>query len=124
MRSDLGQVRGLGAAKSGTHHWWLQRVTAIANVPLLLWLLASLVFKVGSDHMVMMAWVSQPLVAVLLVLLSINIFLHISLGLQVAVEDYVHDKGLKIACLLGIRFFCTAGGVAAVFAVLKIATGQ
>ena len=123
LRTPLGQVRGLGAAKNGTHHWWLQRVTAIANIPLLLWLVASLVMGVASDHLVFSAWVAQPLTAILLILLGINLFLHIALGLQVLVEDYVHDGAMKIAALLAVKFFAIAGGVATAFSVLKIAFG-
>ena len=123
LRTALGQVRGLGAAKNGTHHWWLQRVTAIANIPLLLWLAASLVMGVASDHLVLSAWVAQPLTAILLILLSINLFLHIALGLQVFIEDYVHDGAMKIAALLAVKFFAVAGGVASVFSIVKIAFG-
>lgn len=123
MRTELGKVRGLGAAKSGTARWWMERVTSIALIPLSIWLLASLVSGVASSHAVMTEWVSNPLVAVLLVLFVAVAFYHAALGLKVAVEDYVHEHGNKITSLLLIDFLAIVGGLAGIVAVLKIAFG-
>lgn len=123
LRTELGKVRGLGAAKAGTHHWWLQRATAIALIPLAVWLIASLVSHVAGGHAVVTAWIGNPLVAVLLLLFVVAMFYHARLGLQVVIEDYVHDHGMKLAALLAVSFLAIAGGVAGVFAILKIAFG-
>jgi succinate dehydrogenase / fumarate reductase membrane anchor subunit len=121
LRSEIGQVRGLGSARNGTHHWWMQRVTAIANVLLMIWLLASLVAGAAADHAVMVAWVGQPLTAVLLSLLVISLFYHVRLGLQVFIEDYVHTPGNKVAALIGATFFTVLAAALALFSILKIA---
>lgn len=123
MRTELGKVRGLGAAKSGTSRWWMERVTSIALIPLSIWLLASLVSGVASTHAVLTEWISNPLVAVLLVLFIAVAFYHAALGLKVAVEDYVHEHGNKVASLLVIDFLAIAGALAGIVAVLKIAFG-
>ncbi len=121
MRSDLGKVRGLGAAKSGTHHWWMQRVTAVGMLLLGLFLVASLAQGVAGSHVVFSAWLGQPWVAVLMILFVLTMFYHIRLGLQVLVEDYVHDHGNKYAALIALTFFCVLGAAMGVFAILKIA---
>jgi succinate dehydrogenase / fumarate reductase, membrane anchor subunit len=121
MRSNLGQVRGLGSAKSGTHHWWMQRMTAVAMLLLGLFLVASLAQGVANSHIVFTAWLAQPWVAVLMALFVINLFYHIRLGLQVLIEDYVHDHGNKYAAIIALTFFCITGAALGVFAILKIA---
>jgi succinate dehydrogenase / fumarate reductase, membrane anchor subunit len=121
MKSDLGKVRGLGAAKTGTQHWWQQRVTAVANVLLGLWLVASLAAGAASDHATVQAWIGQPLTAVLLSLLVISLFYHIRLGLQVVIEDYVHDHGAKLLAMVGLTFFTVLAAAMALFSILKIA---
>lgn len=121
LRSPLGRVRGLGSAKDGTHHWWMQRLTAIALVPLCLWFVASVAMMAGAGHAAFLAWVASPLVAILLVLLIVAVFHHVQLGLQVVIEDYVHGEGCRLACIVVVKLAACALGVAAVFAVLKIA---
>ncbi len=121
MRSPLGRVRGLGSAKEGTGHWWAQRVTAIALIPLTLWFAAGLLSVIGAEHGAAIAWIGSPVTAVLLVLLLATGFYHAQLGLQVVLEDYVHHEGAKIAALLCVKFACLLLGAAAVFGVLKIA---
>ena len=121
MRTSLGRVRGLGSAKDGTAHWWAQRVSAVALVPLCLWFVVSFVGLAASEHAAVVAWLRSPVVAVLLILLIGTVFYHAWLGLQVVVEDYVHAEGLKLASLLLIKFTVVVLAAAAVFAVLRVA---
>ncbi|MCF4165765.1 succinate dehydrogenase, hydrophobic membrane anchor protein [Zavarzinia compransoris] len=121
LRSPLGAVRGLGSAKDGTHHWWLQRVTAIALVPLTIWFLASLVVLSGSSYEVFTAWVAQPLVAVLLGLFVGVGFWHLKLGAQVVIEDYIQAESTKIIVSMLVNFATVLLGAAAIFSILKIA---
>lgn len=121
MRSALGRVRGLGSAKSGTAHWWSQRLSAIALVPLTLWFIGSLVVLAGASHGEIAAWVSSPIVASLLVLLVATTFYHSFLGLQVVIEDYVHNEPLKLATLIvvqGASFVLALIGIVSVFMLL------
>ncbi len=121
MRSELGKVRGLGAAKSGTHHWWMQRVTAVGMLLLGLFVVASLIQGVARDYLTFRAWIAQPWVAVLMALTVANLFYHVRLGLQVLVEDYVHDHGNKYAALIALSFFCILGAALGVFSILRMA---
>jgi succinate dehydrogenase / fumarate reductase membrane anchor subunit len=121
LRSDLGRVRGLGSAKEGAAHWWAQRVTAVALVPLLLWFVASVVALTGAGQTVVAAWIGQPVHAILLVLLVGAGLYHAQLGLQVVIEDYVHTKWLKLISIIAIKFAAVVIVAATVFAVLKIA---
>ncbi len=123
MRSPLGRALGLGSAKAGVEHWWLQRITAIALVPLVLWFVIAIIQHVGADRDLFVAWVKHPVPAVLLVLLLIATFYHAALGLQVVIEDYVHDETLKLGVLIVMRLFCIALAALGVFAVLKMALG-
>lgn len=123
MRSPLGRVRGLGSAKSGTEHFWAQRVTAVALVPLTLWFVYSVIALTGADHAAASAWVQSPVNAVLLLLLIVATFHHMQLGLQVVIEDYLHGEGLKIASLVIVKGGSLLLGVAAAFAVLKVSFG-
>jgi succinate dehydrogenase / fumarate reductase membrane anchor subunit len=123
MRTPLGRAIGLGSAKEGVEHWWSQRLTAIALVPLSLWFVASVISLAGADYVTFTDWVASPLVSVLLILTIIATFWHAMLGAQVVIEDYVHAEGAKIALLVLLRFACFALGLAAVFAILRIAFG-
>lgn len=123
MRSPLGRVRGLGSAKDGTGHWWAQRVTALALVPLVIWFVFSVIGIAGADYAAFTAWLSSPLVAGLMILLIVATFHHAQLGLQVVIEDYVHDEGVKVASLLAMKGLVVLFGVIGVLAVLKIAVG-
>jgi succinate dehydrogenase / fumarate reductase membrane anchor subunit len=114
LRSPLGRARGLGSAKDGTHHWWAQRVTAIALVPLTVWFVASVIGLAGAPLIELQAWVASPVVAVLLLILVGATFQHARLGVQVVIEDYVHHEGVKVALLLG---------AIAAFSILKLAFG-
>jgi succinate dehydrogenase / fumarate reductase membrane anchor subunit len=106
MRSALSQARGLGSAKGGSAHWWTQRVTAVALIPLAIWLLASLVALGRGNHADFVAWLQSPLNTILLVSVLIALFWHMALGLQVVIEDYVHTRPLKIFALLAIHTGC------------------
>jgi succinate dehydrogenase / fumarate reductase, membrane anchor subunit len=123
MRSPLGRAIGLGSAKEGVEHWWRQRVTALALVPLTLWFVIAVIGLVGADHAVFVAWVRSPMPAVLLVLLLVATFYHTALGLQVVIEDYIHGEITRLATLLVMRFLCIIFAVRGIFAVLKMALG-
>lgn len=123
LRSPLGRVRGLGSAKDGTHHWWAQRVTAIALVPLLLWFVASVVSLAGAPLAEVKAWLASPIAAVLLLALIVAVFHHAQLGLQVVIEDYVHAEGVKIAALLLVKGAALLFSGLSAFSVLKLAFG-
>ena len=121
--SGLKQVRGLGSAKSGVHHWWLQRVTAAGNLVLLAWFIASLILLPSLDRSSVLAWVSSPLVAVPMLLLILTTFWHARLGVQVLIEDYVHSEGLKLLAFIALNFFILGTAAVAAFSVLIIAFG-
>jgi succinate dehydrogenase / fumarate reductase membrane anchor subunit len=124
MRSPLGRAVGLGSAKEGVEHWWLQRITAVALVPLSLWFVIAIIRLVGADVDTVGDWVGRPLPAILLVLLLIASFYHASLGLQVVIEDYVHAELTKLGLVITVRLVCFAFTVAGIFAVLSIAVGM
>ncbi len=124
LRSPLGRARGLGSAKSGVHHWWMQRLTAIALVPLCLWLVYGLVCVAGAPHAEAVAWLSQPLTAVTMSLLLVAMFYHSMLGVQVVIEDYVHGEFSKLASLVLSKFAHLALAALSIFSVLKVALGQ
>ena len=121
LRNPLARARGLGSAKQGVHHWWMQRVSAIALVPLSVWFVASLIAVAGGDHAAVAAWIGQPVTAVLLILTLIATFYHAALGLQVVYEDYIGSHLLRIAADVVTKLAFVALATASVFAVLKLA---
>jgi succinate dehydrogenase / fumarate reductase, membrane anchor subunit len=123
LRSPIGRVLGLGAAKEGFSHWWLQRVTSVALVLLGLWFVSALLRMPTFQYEFVVAWIAMPLNAVLLLLLVGTLVYHSQLGVQVVVEDYVHHHGLKIATMLLLTFAHVAVAALAIFAVLRIAFG-
>ena len=120
--TSLGRVRGLGAAKDGVHHWWLQRVTAVSNLILVLWFIGSLVRLPSLDYGSVTLWLRQPVAAVPMLLFIVSVFWHLRLGVQVMLEDYLHGAS-RVLAMLALNFYTLAGAAAAVFAVLKIALG-
>ena len=121
FKTPIGRVRGLGSAKEGTHHWWSQRVTAVALVPLTLWFVFAMASLAGADHATATAWLGDPRNAILSILLVIATFHHVHLGVQVVIEDYIHAEGLKIVTLMAVKLASVAMAVAALFAILKVA---
>jgi succinate dehydrogenase / fumarate reductase, membrane anchor subunit len=124
LRTPLNRARGLGSAKEGVHHWWAQRLTAVALIPLAVWFAVSLVMLSGADYAAVQDWIGSPFVMVLL-MLTIAIGLHHGqLGMQVVIEDYVHNDGLKLALIVGVRFVAVFFGLAATVAILRIGIGD
>lgn len=121
LKTADARVSGLGSAKSGVHHWINQRMTAIANVPLVLWFIWSLCTHDFSSYVIFDGWISQPINAILMILLVISTFYHAVLGSQVIVEDYVHNEGFKITKLVGQRLIFTGLAIACIFSILKLA---
>lgn len=122
--TPLAKARGLGSAKSGTHHWIAQRLTAIAMIPLSIWFVSSLVCMTELDHQTATEWIQSPLVAVYLLLFIIVMFYHTQLGLQVVIEDYFDSKVVKITGLVLLKLVSFFAGVAAATAILKIYLGS
>ncbi|MGC1950992.1 MAG: succinate dehydrogenase, hydrophobic membrane anchor protein [Gammaproteobacteria bacterium] len=123
LRTPLAQARGLGAARDGIHHWWTQRLTALALIPLSLWLVASIITITGADYATAVEWVQSPVVAVLLLLFIAVAFYHAQLGMQVVLEDYVHGGWAKVATIILSKFLMIALAFVAGFAVLRVALG-
>lgn len=123
LRTPLSRVIHLGSARSGAQHWWLQRVTAVALVPLGVWFAASLVSLAGADLATLQAWLARPIPALLMALFLATAFWHLKLGLQVIIEDYVHEEGAKLVLLLATTFACVLVGGGAILAVLKLTFG-
>ncbi|MGH6892464.1 MAG: succinate dehydrogenase, hydrophobic membrane anchor protein [Dongiaceae bacterium] len=121
LRSELGRVRGLGSAKEGVQHWWMQRVTAIVLIPLSLWFVAEIVFLTDVDHATAIQWLGSPLTLGLMSLFLIALIYHAVLGLQVVIEDYIHAKPAKLILLLAIQFAGFALATAGIVAMLMIA---
>lgn len=123
MRSDLGKVRGLGAAHDGTQHFWMQRVTAVANVPLVIFLLYFVISHLGLPRAAVVASLRNPVAAIALALAVVSITWHMKLGLQMVIEDYVHGHGAKIAALLLNLFYAFSLAALGLYAILKMSFG-
>ncbi|QPC88798.1 succinate dehydrogenase, hydrophobic membrane anchor protein (plasmid) [Mesorhizobium sp. NBSH29] len=121
-RSPRSRAVGLGSAKHGSQQWWMERVSAVALVPLTLWFVASIIAHSGSDYAAFIAWLGTPFATTFMVLLLIALFYHTALGLQVVVEDYVHT-GAKLPIVVAVRLGCFAFAASGVIATLRIAFG-
>jgi succinate dehydrogenase / fumarate reductase membrane anchor subunit len=123
IRTPRARVRGLGSAKSGTTHFWHERLTAIALVPLTIAFIVILVSLLGRNHAFTVQTLGSPMVAIVMLLFVLTGVYHMKLGMQVIIEDYVHDEGWKFALLIANIFFSVAVGFAAVYAIFKISSG-
>ncbi len=123
MRTPLGRVRGLGSARSGTHEFFLQRLTALGNLILMIAFLAIVISLAGESYNTVHTTLANPLVAVVILLMLLSVTVHMRIGMQVVIEDYVHDEGLKVLAIVGNTFFTVVIGLAGAFAVLKISLG-
>jgi succinate dehydrogenase / fumarate reductase membrane anchor subunit len=121
LRSPLGQVLGMGSAKQGVHHWWVQRLTSVALVPLSIWFLVSLLSLPSLDHAAVTAWMAQSVTTLLLILFVVVAAWHSQLGLRAIVEDYVHRPGARMLTLVAITFAHVLLASAGVLAVLRVA---
>jgi succinate dehydrogenase / fumarate reductase membrane anchor subunit len=121
MRSQLGRVRGLGAARSGTSVWWAERVTSVALIPLTIWFVFVALHLAGHSRLEVAHWAANPINATLLIVTLLVTFHHTAMGLQVVIEDYIHVEAAKIASLLAIKGVCALLAVATTVSVLKLA---
>jgi succinate dehydrogenase / fumarate reductase membrane anchor subunit len=121
LKSPLGRARGLGSAGHGSSHWMAQRITSIANLPLVGWFAFAVVDLKGASHAVFTSWLAEPINAILAILFIISVCYHAKLGSQVVVEDYVHNEGLKFLKLIGLKLFFFGLAIACIFSILKIA---
>ncbi|MDB5592688.1 MAG: sdhD [Enterovirga sp.] len=124
MRTSLARVKGLGAAHHGVEHWWLHRVTALSNIPLVISFVIIVASIAGRPWPEAIRVISHPFVALLLILCVVSITNHMRLGLQIVIEDYVHEKGLKIAAVIANNFFAAVIAAACLFSILKISFGR
>jgi succinate dehydrogenase / fumarate reductase membrane anchor subunit len=123
IRTPLARARGLGSAKSGTEHFWLQRMTAIANIVLVVIVMAQIAQLIGADHAAVKASLKNPLLSMPLLLLVLSGMVHMRLGMQTIIEDYVSSEGCKLALLMLNTFFVILVGLTCVYAVAKITLG-
>jgi len=120
MSTPLARVRGLGAARSGTDHFWRQRLTAVANVPLTIAFVVIVVGLLGRNHAFVVQILGAPLVAIIMLLFIISVTTHMRIGMQVIIEDYVHDEGHKLVLILANTFFGIAVALTSAFAILML----
>jgi succinate dehydrogenase / fumarate reductase membrane anchor subunit len=120
MRSPLGRARGLGSARAGASHWWMQRLTSLALVPLTLWFLCAMIGMLGASRDDVVFWMSGPLPIVLMIALVIATFHHLQAGLQVVIEDYVHDDRLRIGSILLVKGLSLLLALACIISVLRL----
>jgi len=123
LRSPLGRAIGLGSAKEGVAHWWAQRITALALVPLTAWFVIAVIHLAGADRAAFVEWLHHPVPAVLWMLLVIAAFYHGALGLQVVIEDYVENEALRLGLIIIMKLAALLLGALAFFALLKLSFG-
>ena len=124
MATPLGKARGLGAAHRGTETFWRQRMTAVANVPLVIFLILSIITHIGADYETIRAYLARPVVAIAMLALVISAAIHMRIGLKEIIEDYVHSEGAKVVAILLATFFAAAVGLACTLALVKISLGS
>ena len=123
IRTPLARVRGRGAARSGTEHFWFQRLTAVANVPLTIAVVFILIALLGRNQAAVAQILGSPAVAIIMLLFVLSTTAHMKLGMAVIIEDYVHDESAKLTLLMANTFFCITVGLAAVYGILKLSFG-
>ncbi len=123
MRTPLAKVRGLGSAHEGTDHFWRQRLTAVANIPLFLFFVGFLVSLNGADYTTVRQALANPFVTLMFALMIFSGLYHMRLGMQIVIEDYIHGEGLKLALIMLNTFFCIAAGAASAYALIRLAFG-
>jgi len=123
IRTPLARVRGFGSAKSGTQHFWHQRLTAVANIPLTIAAVIILITLLGRNQAATAQILASPAVAIIMLLFIISIVTHMKIGMQVIIEDYVHDESGKLTLLMANTFFCWVVGAISVYALLKLSFG-
>lgn len=119
--TEIGKVRGLGSSKHGGAHWLDQRTSAVGNILLVIWFVISLFLLPNFDYKTLAAWLSQTSVSIPMMLMLVSIFWHVKLGLQVLIEDYVHEDGLKFVTIIAVNFYVVAAAAFGIFALAKIA---
>ncbi len=122
LRTPIARVRHLGAARDGTHHWWMQRLTAVALVPLTLWFAAGVIAHVGAELSDVQDWLGRPINAAAMILFVAAAFYHGQLGMQVVIEDYVHHEGLKVASIVVVKLLSALLGLTCLIAIIQVAT--
>ncbi|CAA7612474.1 Succinate dehydrogenase, hydrophobic anchor subunit [Candidatus Terasakiella magnetica] len=123
LKSSLGRARGLGSAKEGAGHWWMQRVTAVGLIPLALWFAVSVIGLSHADYATFKGWMGKPGNAALILITVLSVMYHAKLGLQVVIEDYVHCEAKKIASLIALKFVALFLAVFMAVSILKVAAG-
>ena len=123
MRSPLGRARGLGSAKEGLHHWWVQRLTSLALIPLTLWFVASIVSLAGTGFTDFVAWIGNPVNATIMVVFLAVTFHHAQLGIQVVLEDYVSSHGTRVASIIIVKLVCYGLAALAIVSTLIVTFG-
>lgn len=123
MRTPLGKVRGLGSAKEGTSHFWLQRMSAVALVPLVVFFIGLVISLQGASYTEVKAVLAHPFIALVMALFVLTGVYHMRLGMQVIIEDYIHGEGMKVLLVMLNTFFTVVVGVACIYAILKLSFG-
>jgi succinate dehydrogenase / fumarate reductase membrane anchor subunit len=123
IRTPLARVRGRGAARSGTGHFWRQRLTAVANIPLTIAAIIIIITLLGRSQTAVAQILGSPLVAIIMLLFVLSVTVHMRIGMQVIIEDYVHDESAKLTLIMANTFFAVAVALASVFGILKLSFG-